>query len=97
MASRHAALFAAVGGLVGLTFGIVLDGAVWLWAFASVLNGQEQMSVGPILQVTGEAGSVTASGGLGLLILPVSCAIIVAAATGLAARWKAQRRALAQA
>lgn len=96
MASKHAALFAAVGGLIGLTFGIVLDGAVWLWAFASVLNGQEQISVGPIMHVTAEAGSVTAVGGPGLLILPVLCAIIAAAVAVLAARWKAQRRTLAR-
>ena len=95
VAAKRAGLYAALGGLLGLVLGAVVDGAIWLWAFASALNGDGPTSFGPIVEVSGSADAVTAVGGPGLLILPLGVALLGAVGAGLAARRRGARRTVA--
>lgn len=88
------ALFAMSGALIGLLLGIVFDGVIWLWAFASVLDGAEAVSVGPVMEVTGADDSVTAVGGVGLLLLPAALAAAGAVGAALLARLRVRQSAV---
>ncbi|WP_144762160.1 hypothetical protein [Curtobacterium sp. 9128] len=76
-ASPHRTAFSVLlGGLLGLLAGMVLDGALWLWAFASVLDGAGAVDVGPVVHASDAGGTVTAVGGPGVLLLPLGLACV---------------------
>jgi hypothetical protein len=79
-----------LGGLLGLLSGIVIDGGLWLWAFASVLSGDGAVTIGPIVHASTIEGSATAVGGPGLLIVPVGLALV-----GAVLAWLISRRSAA--
>ncbi|SBN62241.1 hypothetical protein GA0004736_1141 [Curtobacterium sp. 9128] len=75
-----------LGGLLALLSGVVIDGGLWLWAFASVLSGDGAVTIGPIVHASAMEGSATTVSGPGLLIVPVGLALVGAVLAWLISR-----------
>lgn len=67
---------ALLGAVVGLVVGIAVDGGVWLVTFGRALNGAAGVHVPLIVSTALEDGEVTARSGIGILVLPLACALL---------------------
>lgn len=65
-----------LGAVIGLVVGIAIDGGVWLVTFGRALNGSVGAGVPLIVTTSLEGGEVTASSGVGILVVPVASAVI---------------------
>lgn len=79
-------LGALLGAVLGVVLGVVIDGAIWLWLLATALSSGESPSAGPLAHVSGNGGSVTVTGGAGLLLIPLAIGALGAGAGYLLAR-----------
>jgi hypothetical protein len=72
-----------VGFFIGLAFGFVLDGAIWLYAFLATFETHTSINVPLIVQTSMSGGNVTGVSGWGIILVPLCCA----AAFGLTGLW----------
>ncbi len=72
--------------LIGLLLGTGVDAAVWLFAFASALNGNVFITVPFIVSTSISGDDVIARSGLGLLVVPVCAAALGALIGAMAVR-----------
>ncbi|NEM92034.1 hypothetical protein [Galbitalea soli] len=59
-----------MGGLLGLLVGVVIEAAVWMYAFGAAMSGRSSVTVPLIVTTSTADGDVVATSGPGILILP---------------------------
>jgi hypothetical protein len=77
-----------VGFFIGLAFGFVVNGAIWLYAFVATFETHTSVNVPLIVQTSMSGGDVTGVSGWGIILVPLCCA----AAFGLIGLWATSYR-----
>ena len=65
-----------VGAVVGLMLGVIVDAALWIWAFSQALSGRAGQSIPFVVSTEQHGQDVWATSGPGVLLIPVVLAAI---------------------